>query len=626
MTCRASRRRTIWPWAARSPTSGRLVAEAREGRVGRGGLKLEAAIERFGLDPRIRGGRAIDVGASTGGFTETLLAHGAAHVTAVDVGTGQLHTSLREDPRITNLEGVHWKTLPLSTAAGPFDFFTVDVSFIAARNMLRGLAFRLRPGAEGVVLIKPQFELSDQRVRGGDVSDPNLRRDAVDEVRKKGEALGFTLLEQVDSPVAGGSGTVEILAHLRFEGRSQKLPQPGESRGQRAAPARPARRSAATGDAGELSMFAVAAPGVEAVLAREVQALPGAGAVRAVAGGVEFHGDAELLYRANLWLRTATRVLVRVGRFEAREFAKMRRRASTLPWERFLDGKRPIAVSAAQSGSRLYHTGAIAENLLAAIGDRVRPELAANADGAKVLVRGAGDQWTVSVDSSGELLHRRGWRQQTALAPMRETLAATMLLLCQWDPSTPLVDPMCGAGTLPLEACALAMRIAPGLSRTFAFAGWPSFDAARFRRVHDEAEAARLASPPAPIVGSDRSPAAVAAAQQNAERAGLAAHLTLTQAELDEVAPPTGTRPGLVIMNPPYGRRLGDPRALRSLYGAIGRVLRARFAGWRAALLVSDPRLVEAVGTRVVAEHPLNNGGLRVRLVELDLGQTGRGR
>src|SRR5438309_194015 len=127
---------------------------------------------------------------------EALLRHGAVQVTAVDVGKGQLHPSLRADKRVENLEGVHWKTLPLTTAPGPYDFFTVDVSFIAARNMLRGLAFRLRPGAEGVVLVKPQFEVADKRVRRGDVSDPNLRRDAVEEVRKKGAALGFKLVAQ----------------------------------------------------------------------------------------------------------------------------------------------------------------------------------------------------------------------------------------------------------------------------------------------------------------------------------------------------------------------------------------------------------------------------------------------
>jgi putative N6-adenine-specific DNA methylase len=595
------------------------VKGERGGRVGRGGLKLEAAIARFDLAARIRGARALDIGASTGGFTEALLAHGAAHVTAVDVGTGQLHPSLRDDARVTNLEGVHWKTLPLSTAPGPFDFFTVDVSFIAARNMLRGLAFRLRPGAEGVVLVKPQFEVADKRVRAGDVSDPNLRRDALEEVRKKAESLGFKLAAFADSPVAGGSGTVEILAHLVFEGRSAKLPQPGESRGQKARPKKDRARVASTDEA--LAMFAVAAPGVEPVLAEEVKALSGVRDVRAIAGGIEFAGDLDVLYRANLWLRTATRILVRVGSFEAREFAKLRRRASTLPWERFVDPSRPVTVSAAQTGSRLYHTGGIAENLTSAIGDRLREKLPADDSGEsqKVLVRGVKDIFTVSVDSSGELLHRRGWRQEIAHAPMRETLAAALILLAGWDGKTPFVDPMCGAGTLPLEACAIAMRLAPGLARTFAFASWPTFDAARFAALHAEAEAARLPAPPAPIVGSDRSPAAITAAQHNAERAGLLAHVQLVQSELDELAPPPG--PGTVIMNPPYGRRVGDPRALRSLYGAIGRALRARFAGWRAALLVSDARLVDAVGARVVREHPLINGGLRVRLLELDLGK-----
>lgn len=369
----------------------------------------------------------------------------------------------------------------------------------------------------------------------------------------------------------------------------------------------------------ELAMFAVASPGVEAVLAREVSSLAGVHAVKPVAGGVEFGGDAAVMMRANLWLRTATRVLVRVGSFEAREFSKMRHRAASLPWERFVDPSRPVTLSAAQSGSRLYHTGAIAENLQAALTDRLKGEVTIASDGQKVLVRGVADRWTVSVDSSGELLHRRGWRQEIAHAPIRETLAAALLLLCGWDPATALVDPMCGAGTLPLEACAMAMRIAPGLDRRFAFEAWPGHDGALWARLRDEAKAAQLPAPPAAIVGSDRSPAAVSAAQHNAARAGLAAHVELVHSELDDLAPPAG--PGTVVMNPPYGRRLGDPRALRSLYGSIGRALRARFAGWRAALLVADMRLVEAVGVRVVADHPLSNGGLRVHLVELDLGR-----
>src|SRR5439155_27372534 len=151
------------------------------------------------------------------------------------------------------------------------------------------------------------------------------------------------------------------------------------------------------------------------------------------------------------------------------------------------------------------------------------------------------------------------------------------------------------------------------------FATGPGLDAGLWARLRDEARAAQLAAPPAPIVGSDRSPAAVSAAQHNAERAGLGAHVKLVHAELDELAPPPG--PGTVVMNPPYGRRLGDPRALRALYGSIGRALRARFGGWPAVLLVADMRLLQALWVRVAADHPLINVGLRVHLVELDLGR-----
>src|SRR6186713_3725796 len=193
--------------------------------VSRAGGKLEAAIERFGLGQAISGARAIDVGASTGGFTEALLAHGAASVLAVDVGHGQLHPSLRADARVTSLEGVDWKRLSLAVAEGPFDFFTVDVSFVAARNMLRGLAFRLRPGAEGVVLVKPQFELPDRKLKAAGADTARLRDEAVAKVRERAAALGFEIVAHFDSPVAGGSGTIEVLAHLRFGGRPDTMPR-----------------------------------------------------------------------------------------------------------------------------------------------------------------------------------------------------------------------------------------------------------------------------------------------------------------------------------------------------------------------------------------------------------------
>jgi putative N6-adenine-specific DNA methylase len=234
-----------------------------------------------------------------------------------------------------------------------------------------------------------------------------------------------------------------------------------------------------------------------------------------------------------------------------------------------------------------------------------------------VYARGVEDRFTISIDSSGELLHRRGWRTEGAQAPLRETLAAALLLACRWDPSTPFVDPMCGAGTLPLEACALALGRAPGLGRSFAFERWPGFDAAAWAELRDEAARAERRAPEAAVCGSDRSPAAVAAARRNAERAGLAEHLRLVESELADVQPPDGT--GLVLCNPPYGRRIGEPRALGPLYARLGKLLKARFAGWRAGVLVADLRQIAALKLEPVEKTALVNGGVRVHLVQFQL-------
>src|SRR5580698_5210532 len=447
--------------------------------VSRAGGKLEAALAQFGLAAAVRGARAVDVGASTGGFTEALLENGAASVLAVDVGRGQLHPALGADARVTSLEGVDWKRLPLGQAEGPFDFFTVDVSFVAARNMLRGLAFRLRPGAAGVVLIKPQFELPDRQVKGGDVGDPNLRRAAIEKVRHRAEALGFRLEAEIDSPVAGASGTVEILAHLTFAGRPDSLPAPGERRRD----TQPARRKKSA-EMKALRWFAVVAPGLEEVAARELRALSGRAEapisdLRVETGGLEWSAPPIDGYRANLWLRLPTRVLARVGTVEAREFGKLRRRAAGLGWAAFIAPGAAFELRASASRSRLYHTGAIVETAALAIGDAVKgAHVAADDESAEVsiLVRGAEDRFTFSVDASGERLHRRGARVEVGVAPLRETLAAGLLALAGWDPSTPLVDPMCGAGTIVIEAALQAVDKAPGIERAFAGAfaidGW----------------------------------------------------------------------------------------------------------------------------------------------------------
>ncbi|HVY40496.1 MAG TPA: SAM-dependent methyltransferase [Polyangia bacterium] len=583
--------------------------------VSRAGAKLDAALSQFELAGAVKGARAVDVGASAGGFTEVLLAHGAASVLAVDVGRDQLHPSLRSDARVTVLEETDWRHLSLNEAEGPFDFFTVDVSFVSARNMLRGLAFRLRPGAQGVVLVKPQFELPDRQVKGGEVRDQNLRQAAVDRVRKRGEALGFRLVADVDSPVAGREGSVEILAHLRFEGRSERLPAPGERR-----PHQPrARRSAAGPES--LRWFAVVAPGLEPAAEREVRGLEGVHEVTAVAGGVEWTAPPLGGLEANLWLRTVTRVVARVGSVEAREFGKLRRRAAELPWDRFLARGATVSIRASATRSRLYHTGALAETAALAIADAVPGVRVAGKDeeqpAAAVLLRGEADRFTFSVDASGERLHRRGARIEVGAAPMRETLAAGLLALAGWDPSQPLCDPVCGAGTIAIEAALQAVDRAPGLDREFALEDWPLFAAfgELAAALRERARARVRPGAPAPIVASDRDPAVIESATRNAARAGVAEQIGFACRDLGD-ARPTSERPGLVIANPPYGRRLGDPRAAVRVYRDLGRLLRAHFRGWRAAVVVPArlPGAGDALRLTLPDHHRLRNGGLPIEL------------
>jgi len=327
-----------------------------------------------------------------------------------------------------------------------------------------------------------------------------------------------------------------------------------------------------------------------------------------VNGGVAWEAGIEGLYRANLWLRTATRVLVRLGEIEARDFARLRRRAAALPWERFVAAGTPIEAVVTARHCRLYHTGAIAERIAGAVADH----LGAPAEGVepvRIIVRGEDDRFQISVDSSGELLHRRGWRTEAGDAPLRETLAAGLLLLAGYTGGEPLCDPTCGAGTLVLEAAALATRRAPGVGRSFAFERFPGHDGALLERLRAEARAGVRAAPAA-IRGSDADAEVIAVARRNAERAGLGDAVELTVADATTLRLPGP--PGLIVANPPYGHRLG---ATKDLYRVLGRL--ARSGGHRLAILSGDQNLLRAAG-RIHAVISLMNGGLRVALALYD--------
>jgi putative N6-adenine-specific DNA methylase len=262
--------------------------------------------------------------------------------------------------------------------------------------------------------------------------------------------------------------------------------------------------------------------------------------------------------------------------------------------------------------SRLYHQDAVAERLMRAVGSRVGAPVEGDAP-QELVVRLFRDKCTVSADASGELLHRRGYRLAGAKAPLRETLAAAMLAAAGWDGTTPLVDPMCGSGTIPIEAALLARRIPPGLGRGFAFEHWPEFDPDAWEAVRAAARRRMLPHAPVPIAGSDRDAGAIAAAAANAERAGVAEDLQWRRAAISSIEPPDGT--GWIVTNPPYGHRVGERQRLRDLFAQLGNVLRRRCPGWQVALLSAHAELDRQTGLALAPAFETANGGIRVRLM-----------
>lgn len=362
-----------------------------------------------------------------------------------------------------------------------------------------------------------------------------------------------------------------------------------------------------------LDCYAITPPGVEALTAAELTALgmPPAGTEP---GGVAFRATLPQVAIANLELRTASRLLVRVATFHASAFHELERRAGRLPWEAYVPPGAGIAFRVTSRKSKLYHQDAIAERLAGAAARRVPGAHLSRADDAqRFVVRLFRDDCTVSADASGAHLHQRGYRLATAKAPLRETLAAAMLLAVRWSGAVPLVDPLCGSGTIPIEAALVARRVAPGLRRGFALEGWPSFDPAAHRAAVARAKERVLPRAPAPIVGADRDAGAIEAATGNAGRAGVLEDIAFRRAAVSALEPPPG--PGVVVTNPPYGVRVGRSRDLRDLYARLGQVLRRRCPGWGVALLSARAELTAQTGLDLSTALSTTNGGLRVRLL-----------
>jgi putative N6-adenine-specific DNA methylase len=362
-----------------------------------------------------------------------------------------------------------------------------------------------------------------------------------------------------------------------------------------------------------LDCYAITPPGVEALTARELAAL-GIVPDATEPGGVAFHADLRGVAAANFELRTASRVLVRLGTFHASAFHELERRAGKLPWEAYVPPGSGVSFRVTSRKSKLYHQDGIAERLATASARRVAGAHGSDAGEAQgFVVRLFRDECTVSADASGAHLHQRGYRLATAKAPLRETLAAAMLLAACWEGNVPLVDPMCGSGTIPIEAALIARRVAPGLGRHFAIERWPALEPAIWHTVVARARERVLTRAPAPILGSDRDAGAIEAATANAGRAGVLDDIAFRRGAISALDPPPG--PGIVVTNPPYGVRVGRTRELRDLYARLGQVLRHRCPGWKVALLSARAELARETGLELSAAFSTTHGGLRVRLL-----------
>jgi putative N6-adenine-specific DNA methylase len=374
-------------------------------------------------------------------------------------------------------------------------------------------------------------------------------------------------------------------------------------------------------------MFAVSAPGLTPYTRAELLSLglqplgtQVDGPVSAVeeTGGVEFDARPLDLCRVNLHLRTASRVIARMGEFDAVGFDELRRKAVRLSWREFIRPGQQVAIRVTCHKSRLYHSAAVGREMANAISASLKGEVIpaktdpdAETPAQLIIVRLVNDHCTISLDTSGALLHRRGYRLQTAKAPLRETLAAGLLMAAGWDGSSPLIDPFCGSGTIPIEAALMVGHIAPGKNRRFAFMDWPNYKASVWNDLLEEAATAETQTLP-PILGSDRDEGAVQISQENARRANILERIDFSHRAFSAVEPPEQS--GWLVTNPPYGVRISPSTDLRNLYSRLGDLLREKFGGWHYGVLCGDPVLAGHMRLKPESELRLVNGGIAVRL------------
>jgi putative N6-adenine-specific DNA methylase len=371
----------------------------------------------------------------------------------------------------------------------------------------------------------------------------------------------------------------------------------------------------------QLKMIAKTFEGFEEVLARELRDL-GAEDIDLLKRAISFTGDKRLLYLANYKCRTALRILMPVSSFKASTEAMLYDGVRAIPWEKWLDFRGKFAVDTVMSFSEFKHSGYVSLKAKDAIADRFRdkfgkrPDVSVNDPDVRVNVHIFKDECTVSMDSSGASLHLRGYRKMQTEAPMNEVLAAGLILLSGWDSKTPFVDPMCGSGTILIEAALIAGKVPSGYYRPlFGFERWKDFDRRLWEQVKRECEE-EIIEPAAQIRGFDRDEKAIEASLANIEEAGVEDFVKVEQADFNASAPPFPR--GFLLTNPPYGERI-KVEDLKLFYKELGDVLKKKYSGYTAWLLGSDEESLKFIGLRPSRRIRVMNGPLECRFVKFEL-------
>jgi putative N6-adenine-specific DNA methylase len=372
--------------------------------------------------------------------------------------------------------------------------------------------------------------------------------------------------------------------------------------------------------------FATCPRGMELLLADELRGL-NAHKVHAVGGGVQFAGDFFLCYRANLESRIASRILWQVANDPYQNEDDIFRAVYRLPWTHWFDAGRTIRVDVSATKSPLTSLNFVTLKIKDAVCDKVRrlsgrrPDIDTREPDIPIQAHLTDRDFTLYLDTTGEPLFKRGQRIAAGDAPLRENLAAGILRLAGWTPGIPLLDPMCGSGTILLEAAHMALDIAPGLGRRFSFEKLKNFESRGWRELLQRAAARQKKKTPMAIYGSDISGDALKAARANLLANGLEKVVSLNRANVLEISAPA--KEGIIVTNPPYGVRLGEQQSLAEFYPKLGDVLKQQFSGWRVYLLSADMRLPKLIHLAASRRIPLYNGALDCRLFEYKMVEGG---